>query len=62
MSENDGSKNTKVGVGLTLGICIGTAIGAATDNMGVWIALGVSMGLVIGAATSTISSEKGEDS
>ncbi len=40
MSEDDDSKNNKVGAGLALGICIGTAIGAATKNMGLWLALG----------------------
>ena len=35
-------------IGMCLGISIGTAIGAATNNMGLWIPLGLSIGLCLG--------------
>lgn len=31
-----------------MGIAIGLAIGAATDNLGLWIALGVAIGAAYG--------------
>ena len=41
-----------MGVRITLGAGIGTAIGAATQNIGMWLAIEVGMGVAIGAATS----------
>jgi hypothetical protein len=34
-----------------LGIVLGVAIGAATDNMGLWVAMGVIFGAVFAAAS-----------
>ncbi len=34
----------RAGAGLALGISIGVAIGAATDNLGLWLAVGVALG------------------
>ncbi len=31
-----------------MGIAIGAAMGAATNNMGIWLAIGISVGLAIG--------------
>ena len=40
--------NSWMPIGMCLGISIGTAIGAATQNMGLWMPLGVSLGLCWG--------------
>jgi len=61
MPENDDRKYTRVGVWLALGAGIGTAIGAATQNMGVWLALGAGIGVAIGAAMSESKSGKDEE-
>ena len=62
MSENNNSKHIGVGVWLALGAAIGTAIGAATQNIGMWIAIGVGMGVAIGAAMSASKSGTDDDS
>ncbi len=43
-----------VGAGVALGAGIGTAIGAALDNIGVGIAIGTGVGIAIGAALSVV--------
>jgi len=48
MSENNNSKYIGVGVWLALGSGIGTAIGAATQNISMWLAIGAGMGVVRG--------------
>ena len=35
---------------MCLGISLGTAIGAALDNIGVWMCIGVSIGVGLGTA------------
>ena len=48
MSENNNSKYIGVGVWLALGSGIGTAIGAATQNISRWLAIGTGMVAVRG--------------
>ena len=43
-------KESVIGIGLTLGVGLGVAFGAATDNIGLWISMGAAFGLMIGAA------------
>ena len=55
------SKESIVGIGLTLGVAIGVVFGAATDNVGLWIAMGAAFGLMIGAAIyARLSAEQTE--
>ena len=62
MSGNNDSKYVGVGVWLALGAGIGTAIGAATQNIGMWLAIGAGMGVAIGAAMSASKFGKDDDS
>ena len=39
-----------VGVGISLGLCFGVALGAASQHVGLGMALGVSLGTAFGAA------------
>lgn len=33
-------------------MCLGTAIGAATDNIGLWLPIGLCMGVALGVSFS----------
>ena len=44
------NKESIIGIGLILGVSMGVAFGAATDNIGLWISMGAAVGLMIGAA------------
>ena len=51
--ENKTEKsNYWIAIGMCLGISIGTAIGAATNNMALCIPTGLSIGLCLGIALS----------
>ena len=45
-------KNSGLPIVMCLGICIGTAIGAATDNMALWLPVGLCIGVSLGLALS----------
>ena len=49
--ENKENKNKTqyMPIGMCLGISIGTAIGAAMDNIPVYMAVGLSLGMCIGS-------------
>ena len=51
MKDNKNSENQMqyLPIGMCFGISIGTAIGAATNNIGVGMCLGVGFGTMIGA-------------
>ena len=51
MKDNKNSENQMqyLPIGMCIGISIGTAIGAATDNIGVGMCLGVGFGTMLGA-------------
>ena len=38
-----------VGIGISLGLCFGTALGAAMQNVGLGMALGLTFGTAFGA-------------
>ncbi len=44
---SDKQKNTRNMMGL--GVALGVAIGALTDNMGLWLAIGVAIGAGLSA-------------
>ena len=44
------NKESIIGIGLILGVSMGVAFGAVTDNIGLWISMGAAFGLIIGAA------------
>ena len=44
--------NNWLPIGMCLGISIGTAIGAATNNIGLWISIGLCLGVSLGVAFS----------
>ena len=48
-------------IGMCLGISIGTAIGAATNNMGMWMCYGVAIGVGIGAMIDNANRKKSAD-
>ena len=55
------NKDSVIGIGLTLGVGIGVAFGAATDNIGLWLSLGAAFGLMIGAVIyANLSAEETE--
>ena len=43
---------------MCFGMSIGTAIGAATDNLSLWMSLGVSIGLCLGVAMDSLAKKK----
>jgi len=47
------NKKIIIGIGLMIGIIVGTVVDAATENMGLWISLGTAFGLIFGAAIYT---------
>ena len=50
MTKKDNKDNTKyMPIGMCLGISIGTAIGAAMDNIPICMAVGLSLGMCIGS-------------
>lgn len=50
MTKKDNEDNTKyMPIGMCMGISIGTAIGAAMDNIPVYMAVGLSVGMCIGS-------------
>ena len=50
MDKKDDKNNTQyMPIGMCMGISIGTAIGAAMDNIPVYMAVGLSLGMCIGS-------------
>lgn len=50
MTKKNNEDNTKyMPIGMCMGISIGTAIGAAMDNIPVCMAVGLSLGMCIGS-------------
>ena len=50
MDKKDDKNNTQyMPIGMCMGISIGTAIGAAMDNIPVCMAVGLSLGMCIGS-------------
>ena len=50
MTKKNNEDNTKyMSIGMCMGISIGTAIGAAMDNIPVYMAVGLSLGMCIGS-------------
>ena len=50
MTKKNNEDNTKyMPIGMCMGISIGTAIGAAMDNIPVYMAVGLSVGMCIGS-------------
>ena len=50
MDKKDDKNNTQyMPIGMCMGISIGTAIGAAVDNIPVCMAVGLSVGMCIGS-------------
>ena len=50
MDKKDDKDNTKyMPIGMCMGISIGTAIGAAMDNIPICMAVGLSVGMCIGS-------------
>ena len=50
MTKKDNEDNTEyMPIGMCMGISIGTAIGAAMDNIPVYMAVGLSVGMCIGS-------------
>ena len=45
-------------IGMCIGISIGTAIGASTNNIGLWLPIGLSIGLCLGVALSNMNNDK----
>jgi len=47
------SSNTELPIGISLGLCIGVALGAAFNNIGIGTALGVCIGAFMGHLIKT---------
>ena len=59
--NTDDIQHRKLAIGLVFGSGIGTALGAALDNVGVGVALGSTFGAVLGALFERLSTEKAQD-
>ena len=46
--ESD-NQTSHISFGMCLGISLGVAIGASTDNLGLWLPLGISLGICFGS-------------
>ena len=58
--NNKNQKNSfSLPIGMCLGLSIGTAVGAATQNIGTWLPIGLCLGVALGTAFS--SSDDSED-
>ena len=62
MKDNKKSENQThyMPIFMCLGMSIGTAIGAATDNMSMCMCLGISFGMCIGSVIDARNREKDE--
>ena len=49
MKKDENDKPGYLPIGMCLGISIGTALGAATDNLATFMPIGLSIGVCIGA-------------
>ncbi len=49
MADEGQGRKSQIGAWMAIGVGIGTALGAATENMGAGIAIGIGIGLAIGA-------------
>lgn len=61
MGKLNPKSGASMGVFIALGAGIGTAIGAATDNIGLWLGIGVAIGAAIGGGTM-VSKQKNIES
>ena len=63
MKENKNPENKiqYLPIGMCIGISIGTAIGAATDNIGVGMCLGVGIGTLFGSLLDAQNRKKEEN-
>ena len=50
--KESNDENYWLPIGMCLGISIGSAIGAATNNIGLWLPVGLCIGIGLGAAFS----------
>jgi len=41
-------KESKISLGIALGLCFGAGIGSVTDNVGLWAGIGLLAGVIIG--------------
>ena len=48
-------------IGMCLGMSVGTALGAAMDNMGVYMCIGLSIGMCIGALVDAKKRKEAKD-
>ena len=57
-SESD---NSKLPIGIALGVSIGTAVGVSTSNIGLWLPIGVAIGASLGVGLNTAAKQEGSN-
>ena len=65
MKKNNNESDPKVPflpIGMCIGISIGMAIGAATDNIPVFMCIGLSIGMCIGTLIDNSNAKKADNS
>ena len=54
-------KESKLSIGIALGVGLGTAVGIITDNIGLWLSLGVAIGAGVGTSMMQNESKDNEN-
>ena len=55
-------KAKHTGIGIAIGVVIGSIIGVATDDLGLWLSLGIAIGAFLGIALMKETNNGDDDS
>jgi 2-keto-3-deoxy-6-phosphogluconate aldolase len=54
-------KESKLSIGIALGVGFGTVVGVITDNIGLWLSVGVAIGVGVGTSMMQNGSKDNEN-